>query len=76
MKRLEHTFSAIGLAETNIDPTNKDLFVLDDYTSFYQDINSAKFKGTGVALYIHNPLNASTLHDLCKTTDHFESHIY
>ena len=56
------------------DPTNKDLFVLDDYTSFYQDINSAKLKGTGVALYIHNSLNASTVHDLCKTTDHFESH--
>ena len=49
-------------------------FVLDDYTSFYQDINSAKLKGTGVALYIHNSLNASTVHDLCKTTDHFESH--
>ena len=34
----------------------------------------AKFKGIGVALYIHNSLNASTLHDLCKTADHFESH--
>ena len=74
MKRLEHKFSVIGLSETNTDPTNKDLFALDDYTSFYQDIISAKFKGTGVALYIHNSLNASTLHDLCKTTDHFESH--
>ena len=31
-------------------------------------------KGTGVALYIHNSINASTVHDLCKTTDHFESH--
>ena len=58
MKRLEHKFSVIGLAETNTDPTNKDLFVLDDYTSFYQDITSAKLKGTGVALYIHNSLNA------------------
>ena len=50
MNELEHKFSVIGLAETNTDPTNKDLFVLDDYTSFYPDINSAKFKRTGVAL--------------------------
>ena len=39
MKRLEHTISVIAVAETNTGPTNKYIFVFDDYKSFYQDIN-------------------------------------
>ena len=34
MKRLEHTISVIGLAETNTDPTDKFIFALDDCTKF------------------------------------------
>ena len=40
--KLKHKFSVIGLAETNIVPENKDLFMLDEYHSFYQDTNCAK----------------------------------
>ena len=71
--QLEHKFSVIGLAETNIEPTNKDLYVLSNYTSCYQEINSNKSKGTGVALYIHNSLKATLVSTLCKSTPHFES---
>ena len=72
-KQFKHKFSVIGLAETNTDPINKDLYPLQDYTSFYQEINADKLKGTGVALYIHNSLNFTPFHDLNKCTPHFES---
>ena len=72
-KQLGHKFSVIGLAETNIKPSNKDLYSLHDYTSFYQEINEDKSKGTGVALYIHNSIKATPFSDLCKSTPHFES---
>ena len=71
--RLKHKFSVIGLAETNVEPINKDLYSLEEYTSFYHDINSEKLKGTGVALYIHNSLKANPASNLCKSTAHFES---
>ena len=64
LHRLEHTFSVIGLAETNCKPENKDLYNLSNYTSFYQknmqnqETGKDKKKGTGVALYVHNSLNA------------------
>ena len=70
--QLKHKFSVIGLAETNTEPVNKDQFALDEYDSFYNEINSRKLKGTGVALYIHNSLNASEVRSLCKTTPDFE----
>ena len=71
--QLKHTFSVIGLAETNVEPCNKDLFELIDYTSDYQDTNSSKFKGTAVALYIYTSLEGSQNTTLCITTPDFES---
>ena len=71
--RMEHKFSIIGLAETNIDPENKDLYFLDDYTSFYQDPYPCKNKGTGVALYIHNSLNATLESHLSHTSQNLET---
>ena len=73
-KQFRHKFSVIGLAETNMDPANKDLYPLQDYTSFYQDINTNKSKGTGVALYVHNSLKVTPFNDLSKCTPHFESY--
>ena len=73
-KQFKHKFSVIGLAETNINPTNKDLYPLQDYTSFYQNTNENKLKGTGVALYIHNSLKVTPISDLSKCTPHFESY--
>ena len=61
------------MAETNVEPMNKDLYRLEGYTSYYQDINSAKSKGTGVALYIHNSLKASHVINLSKSTPNFEA---
>ena len=35
IQRLKYKFSVIGLAETNTDPSNKNLYPLDFYNSFY-----------------------------------------
>ena len=52
--RYQHNFSVIGLAETNIDAVNKDVFMLNGYTSIYQSKIEGKLKGSGVGLYIDN----------------------
>ena len=71
--QIQHKFSIIGLAETNVDPSNKDLYMLDDYTSIYQEIDPIKFKGTGVALYVHDSLNATINANLSQSSSNLES---
>ena len=73
MKALQHRFSVIGLAETNIDPNNKDLYALDNYRSYYHEIDLEKKKGTGVALYVHDSLNATIVNELSCRTPNLES---
>ena len=52
LAKLNHKFGVIGIAETNVVAENKDLYLLDGYTSLYQNMIPAKRKGSGVALYI------------------------
>ena len=52
LANIDHKFDIVGLAETNVTAENKDLYVLDGYTSLYQDKIPCKKKGSGVALYI------------------------
>ena len=52
LAKLNHTFDVIGIAETNVIAENKDLYLLDGYTSLYQNKIPGKRKGSGVALYI------------------------
>lgn len=73
LKKLNRNFSVIGLAETNTDPCNKELYKLSDYSSCYQDRMEGKQKGSGVALYIHNDFNYTTLPMLSKCTPNLES---
>ena len=66
-------FSVIGLAETNIDPCNKDLYQIPNYKSFYQDKKLNKKKGTGVANYVHDSLNATLDNTRTIINDHIET---
>ena len=50
----KHSFSAIGIAETNIENCHKDLYRLNNYSSEFSDKFPGKNKGSGVGLYIHN----------------------
>ena len=71
--QMDHLFSVIGLAETNVDPANKDLYMLDGYISYYQDIHPDKAKGTGVAMYVHNSLNSMLNKNLSHTSQNLET---
>ncbi len=73
ISRINHKFSVIGLIETNTEPENKDLYMIDGYTSYYQNIMPDKMKGTGVALYVHNSLTATVSSEISHTSSNLES---
>ena len=65
IKAIDHEFSVIGLAETNIEECDKDLYKINDnYTSIYQSKRASKNKGSGVALYVNNKFSYECLNDL------------
>ena len=70
---LTHKFSVIGIAETNCDPNHKDLYALPGYTSFYQENMKNKKKGTGVAIYVHESINAIVDPDQSVINEHIET---
>ena len=73
MEQFKHTFSIIGIAETNTDATNSSIYNIPDYNSFYQDTQPNKKKGTGVALYVHKSLNATINYNLSQNTPNIET---
>ena len=73
LKGISHKFSAIGLAETNIGPNSSSPYIIPDYTSYYQEINKVKKKGTGVAIYVHKSLNATIVDELSYCSTDLES---
>ena len=73
LKRIEHIFPVIGLAETNVDPELKNLYQIPGYNSFYQSVISHKSKGTGVALYVHENFNAVIMEEFSFCNDDIET---
>ena len=70
---LDHRFSVIGLAETNIDAEHGDLYkISDEYTSIYQSKLANKKKGTGIGLYINNKFTFEILEDFSMCTADIE----
>ena len=67
-------FSALGLAETYVgNDETASLFRIDGYNGFYNDKIDNKAKGTGVALYIDNTLNAVVNEKLNLLSPNMES---
>ena len=64
LERLNFRFQIIALAETNVGVEDSSVYQLDGYKPFYQDKQASKSKGTGVALYISNKLNAAVKEEL------------
>ena len=54
---INHNFSVLGLAETNVNPATKELYKIPQYTSVYQNKLSGKKKGSGVAIYIDDSIS-------------------
>ena len=73
LSELDHEFSAIGIAETNTNPKNKNLFKINNYTSCYQNTFKQKKKGSGVALYVNNKYSFSECETLSKCTENIET---
>ena len=74
LQRYEFEFSIIALAETNIGPEMRDMYQLTNYESFYQEKNNKdKCKGSGVALYIHNTLNADVSQNVSRVSENLET---
>ena len=73
LKRINHKFSVIGIVETNTDSPLQDLFQIPGYNSFYQSTVGNKAKGTGVALYVADFLNAEEIDNLGLCTPDIES---
>ena len=73
LHQMNYEFSVIGIAETNTDPQNKQLYQIPNYTSCYQSTIGQKKKGTGVALYINNMYNFTECTEISKCSPHIES---
>ncbi|KAL5259051.1 hypothetical protein ACHWQZ_G009504 [Mnemiopsis leidyi] len=69
----KHSFSFIGLAETNIDPDLKGLYKIPGYSSEYNSKMAGKSKGTGVGIYVKDCFSYTRIDKLCKCTTNLES---
>ena len=52
LERHSTQFSIIGICETNIDSSHKDMYFIEGYDSCYQSKISEKSKGSGLGIYI------------------------
>ena len=73
LNQYKHSFSIIGIAETNVDCSVSEGYQIPGYYSFYQNIKSGKSKGSGVALYIKNCLTATLNTNLSQISDNLET---
>ena len=73
LDRIAKKFQIIGLAETNICAEESTVYRLEGYNSFYQDKHINKVKGSGVALYVKESLNAVVNNELSWVTKNLET---
>ena len=71
--RYKHSFSVIGIAETNTNADCKDLYKIPGYQSEYNGKIDGKSKGSGVALYIRDNLIYTVIDKLSTCTQNLES---
>ena len=71
---LEYEFSIIGLAETNVDESQANIYKLSpNYRSAYQSAVEDKNKGSGLALYIRDEFNFRHNNELSTCGDDLEA---
>ena len=73
LERFSNKFPIIALAETNVCSEMSNLFQITDYTPIYQEKLNQKQKGSGVALYIHNSINATIDEQLSQVSENLET---
>ena len=73
ISRYHHSFSVIGIAETNIDNCHKDLYMMPGYNSEYNMKIPDKNKGSGIALYIKDNFTYNRIDNLCQCSTNLET---
>ena len=73
LERVSEKFHIIGLAETNVDVLESTVYQLEGYNCFYQNKHVSKIKGSGVALYVKENLNAVVSDELSWVTKNLET---
>ena len=73
LNKFSQTFSAIAICETNIDSSQKGLYEIKGFESFYQSKIEGKGKGSGLGLYIDEKYTCEGLPDLCICTTSIET---
>lgn len=66
-------FSVIGIAETNINEENKNLYQMTGYSSEYNSKIRGKLKGSGLGIYVRENLQFSKVEKLCLCSEDIES---
>ena len=69
----QHSFSIIGIAETNVDAHHGDLYKMPGYVSEYNEKYPGKNKGSGVALYLKENVIYNRIDAYCKCSKNIES---
>ena len=72
ISRYHHSFSIIGIAETNLDKCHKDLYKIPGYVPEYNDKFPDKIKGSGIALYIKDSFIYNRIDAHCQCTKNLE----
>ena len=71
---LEYEFSVVGLAETNVDESQSNLYKLSpNYRSTYQSAVEDKNKGSGLALYVRDEFNFKHNNELSTCGEDLEA---
>ena len=73
LNKITPKFSVIGIAETNIEEENKNLYMLNDYSSIYQSKFENKKKGSGIGIYVRDDLIFTKLDRLSLVNENTES---
>ena len=73
LERVSEKFQIVGLAETNVDVLESTVYQLEGYNCFYQNKHVSKIKGSGVALYVKENLNAVVSDELSWVTKNLET---
>ena len=73
LDNIKNPFSFIGLAETNTNPDESNVFNMPGYNRFYQDTAENKQKGTGTAIYVKSSFNAVVNNIASRVTDNLET---
>ena len=72
LKCISHTFTAIGIAETNTYAQVGKTYKIPSYKEYYQEKNESKKSGSGVALYIHESIKCSAIDEISECTADIE----